>query len=149
MKTTTLVITSIANDSHPVLRQYALEAKKYNTSLIVIGDTKSPATFDIEGCDFYSIERQIGLGFELTKGLPTKHYARKNVGYLAAIKNGANVIIETDDEGVKREIIIDWIAGVGDDDVVDAVVVEGYYEDNGDEFTAHYTGNEMLNVLRR
>jgi hypothetical protein len=100
MKTTTLVITSIANDTHPVLRQYALEAKKYNTTLIVIGDTKSPATFDIEGCDFYSIERQIGLGFELTKGLPTKHYARKNVGYLAAIKNGANVIIETDDDNI-------------------------------------------------
>jgi hypothetical protein len=61
----------------------------------------------------------------------------------------SDIIIETDDEGIKREIIIDWIAGVGEDDVVDTVVVEGYYEDNGDEFSAHYTGNEMLNVLRR
>jgi hypothetical protein len=61
----------------------------------------------------------------------------------------SDIIVETDDEGIKREIIIDWIAGVGDDDVVDTVVVEGYYEDNGDEFNAHYTGNETINVLRK
>lgn len=61
----------------------------------------------------------------------------------------SDIIVETDDEGIKREIIIDWIAGVGDDDVVDTVVVEGYYEDNGDEFSAHYTGNETINVLRK
>ena len=61
----------------------------------------------------------------------------------------SDIIVETDDEGIKREIIIDWIAGVCDDDVVDTVVVEGYYEDNGDEFTAHYTGDETINVLRK
>lgn len=60
-----------------------------------------------------------------------------------------DIIVETDDEGIKREIIVDWISAVGDDDVVDVIVVEGYYEDNGDEFSAHYTGDEMLNVLRR
>ena len=57
-----------------------------------------------------------------------------------------DTIVETDDEGVKRNIIIDFIA---ESDVADTVLVEGYYEDNGDEFDAHYTGNEMLNVLRR
>jgi hypothetical protein len=60
-----------------------------------------------------------------------------------------DIILETDDEGIKREIIIDWISAVGDDDIVDVIVVEGYYDDNGDEFSAHYTGDEMLNVLRR
>lgn len=60
-----------------------------------------------------------------------------------------DIIVETDDNGIKREIIVDWISAVGDDDVVDVIVVEGYYEDNGDEFSAHYTGDEMLNVLRR
>lgn len=57
-----------------------------------------------------------------------------------------DTIIETDDKGIKRNIIIDFIA---ESDVSDTVLVEGYYEDNGDEFDAHYTGNEMLNVLRR
>ena len=59
----------------------------------------------------------------------------------------SDVIIETDDEGIKREIIIDRIESLYDGEEI--AVVEGYYEDNGDEFTAHYTGNEMLNVLRR
>ena len=58
-----------------------------------------------------------------------------------------DTIIETDDEGIKREIVIDRIESVYDGEEI--AVVEGYYEDNGDEFTAHYTGNEMLNVLRR
>jgi len=100
MKNTCLVITSIADDSHPVLKQYAVDTQKHNVSYIVIGDTKSPAQFHVEGCDFYSIERQNTLGFSLAKDLPTKHYARKNIGYLAAIKAGAEVIIETDDDNI-------------------------------------------------
>ena len=59
----------------------------------------------------------------------------------------SDIIIETDDEGIKREIVIDRIESLYDGEEI--AVVEGYYEDNGDEFTAHYTGNEMLNVLRR
>ena len=58
-----------------------------------------------------------------------------------------DTIIETDDEGIKREIVIDCIESVYDGEEI--AVVEGYYEDNGDEFTAHYTGNERLNVLRK
>ena len=57
-----------------------------------------------------------------------------------------DIIVETDDEGIKRNIIIDFIA---ESHLTDTVHVEGYYEDNGDEFEANYTGNEMLNVLRR
>lgn len=60
----------------------------------------------------------------------------------------SDIIVQTDDDGNKRNIIIDWIAEA-DLDNLDVVVVEGYYEDNGDEFATHYTGNEMLNVLRR
>jgi len=59
----------------------------------------------------------------------------------------SDIIVETDDEGIKREIIIDRIESLYDGEEI--AVVEGYYEDNGDEFTAHYTGNEMLNVLRK
>jgi hypothetical protein len=53
MKNLALVITSIASDTHPVLKQYASETKKRGTSFIVIGDTKSPAQFALDGCDFY------------------------------------------------------------------------------------------------
>jgi hypothetical protein len=100
MKKTALVITSIANDVHPVLKQYALEAAQNNIPFIVIGDTKSPEQFQLNGCDFYSIDRQILLNYQLVKKLPTRHYARKNIGYLVAIQNGAEVIIETDDDNI-------------------------------------------------
>lgn len=103
MKNTCLVITSIASDSHPVLKQYAADTQKHNVSFIVIGDTKSPAQFYLEGCDFYSIDRQNTLGFSLVKELPIKHYARKNIGYLVAIKAGAEVIIETDDDNIPMD----------------------------------------------
>ncbi len=44
-----LIITSIANDKHPILKQFSEECKKRNLNFIVIGDTKSPATFNLEG----------------------------------------------------------------------------------------------------
>jgi hypothetical protein len=100
MKNTSLVITSIAADTHPVLRQYAAESLKHGISFILVGDTKSPDKFVLDGCDFYSIGRQNELNYQLVSELPTKHYARKNIGYLVAIKAGAEVIVETDDDNI-------------------------------------------------
>lgn len=100
MKNTSLVITSIATDTHPVLRQYAAESLRHGMSFIVVGDTKSPDKFVLDGCDFYSIGRQNELDYHLASKLPTKHYARKNIGYLVAIKAGAEVIVETDDDNI-------------------------------------------------
>lgn len=98
-----LIITSIANDKHPVLNSFANDCKKRNRPFIVIGDTKSPQDFKLDGCDFWSVERQLTLPFELAKITPTRHYSRKNLGYLIAIKNGAVEITETDDDNIPRE----------------------------------------------
>jgi len=100
MNNTFLVITSIAGHDNMILKQYADEANKNGVSFIVIGDTKSPDIFILEGCDFYSVERQLSLDFRLAKVLPFKHYARKNLGYLIAFSKGAEVIIETDDDNL-------------------------------------------------
>ena len=100
MKNTALVITSIATDTHPVLKQYASETKQHGVSFIMIGDTKSPTQFALDGCDFYSVAQQKDLAFKLTRDLPYKHYARKNLGYLIAIQKGAEIIIETDDDNI-------------------------------------------------
>lgn len=102
MKKTTLVITSIADASHPVLRLFAAEAHRRGVRFIVIGDTKSPSDFHIDGCEHYSIARQMELG-ELARMLPTRHYARKNLGYLEAIRAGAEIIIESDDDNIPFE----------------------------------------------
>jgi len=98
-----LIITSIADSNHPVLKQFAKESIINNVQFIVVGDTKSPDVFNLEGCDFYSIDRQQSLDFRLVKDLPIKHYARKNLGYLIAIKKGADIIIETDDDNLPLE----------------------------------------------
>ncbi|HLC82327.1 MAG TPA: STELLO glycosyltransferase family protein [Bacteroidia bacterium] len=98
----TLIITSIADDKHPILKQFATECKERNFDYIVIGDTKSPAEFNLQGCDFWSVERQLTLPFELAKITPTRHYSRKNLGYLLAIKNGSTELVETDDDNIPR-----------------------------------------------
>jgi hypothetical protein len=100
MKNTFLIITSIAKDDHPILKQFAEESDLHKIPFILIGDTKSPADFNLDGCDFYSVDRQKSLAFVLAKELPYKHYARKNLGYLAAFSKGAEVIIETDDDNI-------------------------------------------------
>lgn len=104
MKNTFLVITSIANQDHPVLKQFATECATHEVPFIVIGDTKSPDEFDLAGCDFFSINRQLSLNFELAKTLPVKHYSRKNLGYLVAMSKGAEIIIETDDDNYPLQL---------------------------------------------
>src|SRR5438309_1550991 len=96
----TLVITSIANDKHPILNTFAAECKNRSLDFIVIGDTKSPGEFQLDGCDFWSVDRQKNLPFELAAITPTRHYSRKNLGYLLAIKNGTTQLVETDDDNI-------------------------------------------------
>jgi hypothetical protein len=71
--------------------------------LLVAGDSKGPPSF--EGpkgvpwpVEFLSLEAQVTSGFRVADGLPTKHYARKNIAYLQAIRAGAECIYETDDD---------------------------------------------------
>ncbi|MCJ7802662.1 MAG: STELLO glycosyltransferase family protein [Candidatus Marinimicrobia bacterium] len=100
MNNTFLIITSIAGHDHHGLKKIAQESSSHNIPFIVVGDTKSPKEFNLVGCDYYSVERQKVLTFELAKTLPLKHYARKNLGYLIAISKGAEIIIETDDDNL-------------------------------------------------
>ena len=81
----------------------AKKVAENGVDFIVIGDVKSPPNFNLAGCDFWSIERQRKLGFQLAKTLPERHYARKNLGYLIAMERGAEIIIETDDDNFPKE----------------------------------------------
>ncbi len=97
-----LVITSIAAPN-AVLKACAELCTQNNVQFVVIGDTKSPAVFELDGCDFWSIDRQLGMDSELAKIVPTKHYGRKNLGYILAIRDNASAIIETDDDNFPME----------------------------------------------
>lgn len=100
-KKTALVVTSIASPNE-VLQSLAKGSAENNISFYVIGDTKSPENFVLEGCNFYSIEKQRQLSFEIAKLCPERHYTRKNIGYLIAIQEGADLIIETDDDNFPK-----------------------------------------------
>jgi hypothetical protein len=97
-----LVITTIAKPNI-VLETYASECLKRGYHFIVIGDVSSPSDFFLEGCDYYDLNRQKTLGFKLVDRCPIRHYTRKNIGYLVALKSGAEIIIETDDDNLPME----------------------------------------------
>ncbi len=96
---TALVITSISAPNY-VLSACAMGCQTHNIDFIVIGDRKSPADFQLEGCDYWSLERQLASGFTIAQTLPEGHYSRKNLGYLIAMELGAEAIIETDDDNL-------------------------------------------------
>lgn len=93
------MITSIA-EPIPALRSLAASSLRNDFDMILIGDEASPVRFDLDGCDFYSLERQGELELEFVRLCPRRHYARKNIGYLLAMQRGAPIIVETDDDTV-------------------------------------------------
>lgn len=94
-----IIVTSIAEPNN-ILRQLAQGCSEREYHFIVIGDQASPAEFHIDGCDFYSLKRQKQTKLKFAQLCPTKHYARKNIGYLLAIRDGASIVIETDDDNI-------------------------------------------------
>lgn len=94
-----IVVTSIAAPNKP-LGELAQGCRERGYDFIVIGDEASPANFHIDGCDFYGLDRQRQTGLKFAQNCPTRHYARKNIGYLLAIRGGASIIIETDDDNI-------------------------------------------------
>jgi hypothetical protein len=91
------VMTTINNPNDSML-QLIKFSKEASSKFIVVGDTKTPTTWENIGCDFLSIESQLSLFPQFAAITPTKHYARKNFGYLLAKTSGAEWIYETDDD---------------------------------------------------
>jgi len=76
----------------------ALGARSAGARLFCVGDAKTPSEWSLGGCRFISLEEQRNSRLSLGKALPVSHYARKNLGYLLAIGEGADCIVETDDD---------------------------------------------------
>jgi hypothetical protein len=99
---TTLVITSVSHSSNKALQDYARKTAEHGFRYVIAGDEKSPENFFLEGCHFLSLEKQFESGFALAQLLPVRHYSRKNIGYLEAMRAGSRVIVETDDDNYAR-----------------------------------------------
>jgi len=92
-----VVVTSISAPN-VALRALADGCLEHGADFIVAGDTKSPADFSLEGCRFLSIRSQLDSDLRFPRACPVRHYARKNIGYLEAIRGGAGLVVETDDD---------------------------------------------------
>lgn len=101
MERLALVVTSIAPPT-AILAELARGAQRSGYHFILVGDESSPADFELPGCSFYGLARQRELDYKLARQCPTRHYARKNIGYLLALADGADVIVETDDDNIPR-----------------------------------------------
>jgi hypothetical protein len=99
---TALIVTTIASPNG-VLKSLAQGSYQHHWDFIAVGDVSSPEDFVLEGCDYYDMNRQIATGLLTARQCPVRHYARKNIGYLIAIKKGATIIVETDDDNSPKE----------------------------------------------
>ncbi len=93
-----IVITSINRPTRAL--EVVSDLCRQGWSAVVVGDTKTPADWACPGVDFLSVEaqkQQFGAYADL---IPYRHYCRKNLGYLHAIANGAQLIVDTDDDNI-------------------------------------------------
>ena len=92
---TACVITSIFPPT-PAVASFAAAAAF--DSVLVVGDRKSPPTYELDGVRFLPLAEQERLAWRIVACLPRDHYARKMVGYLEAAAAGADILFDTDDD---------------------------------------------------
>jgi hypothetical protein len=94
-----IVITSINRPTRAIEVVSSL-CRSRGWRAVVVGDTKTPADWNSPGIDFLSADRQRELFGQLAELIPYRHYCRKNLGYLYAIRHGAELILDTDDDNI-------------------------------------------------
>jgi hypothetical protein len=67
--------------------------------LVVVGDRKTPTTWSCPPAVYLGPDASTG---PLAAALPWNHYSRKMLGYLHAIRLGADLIYDTDDDNVPK-----------------------------------------------
>ena len=96
-KSFAIVITSILKETRAI-EQYSGKCSDGKYKLITIGDKKAPDKINIKNCNYYSLKTQKKLPYKFASKCPVNNYARKNIGYLEAVRSGFNIIVETDDD---------------------------------------------------
>lgn len=94
-----IVITSI-NLPQKAIMVISELCKSDGWRCVVVGDKKTPKNWKAKNIDFLSLEDQRKFHPKLSEILPLNHYCRKNIGYIYAADNGADIILETDDDNI-------------------------------------------------
>lgn len=85
---------------NPILHTWAASCSEQAIPFFVIGDAKTPEPFTLPHCHYFGLSAQQKLDFRLLKTLPQNHYSRKNLGYLLAIQDGCQTLLESDDDNL-------------------------------------------------
>jgi len=110
-----IVITTINSKTDAI---FNFEKLIHNWQIILVGDKKSAPIYSNNRITFLSIETQSKLDYKLNIVCPYNHYTRKNIGYLYAIQNGADIIYDTDDDNLPYD---DWkIEDFASNNVIDS-----------------------------
>jgi hypothetical protein len=93
------VLTTInhPNEAMSILLE---NAQSVGAAVIVVGDTKTPTSWSNTSFEYLDIPKQKSLFGDISDAIPTKHYARKNLGYLMAHERRVEWIYETDDDNI-------------------------------------------------
>jgi hypothetical protein len=93
-----IVITTINTPTEAVEKFSALPSH----DLVVVGDKKTPRDWRCGRTAFLGVDSPDVAGFSLAAALPFNHYCRKMLGYLHAMKAGAETIVDTDDDNIPK-----------------------------------------------
>jgi len=94
-----IVITTVNEPSEAIEKFAHLPGWK----VIVVGDEKTPKEWHNEDVKYLSLDDQKELFPVFSSQIPWNCYQRKNLGYLYAIREGADLIFESDDDNTPYE----------------------------------------------
>ena len=93
-----IIITSIYSPTKAVSEF----SKMKDWQLIVVADQKTPDGWQYDNVLFFSVSDQTSSGYHLADVLPWNHYCRKMMGYILAMRAGATIIVDTDDDNISN-----------------------------------------------
>lgn len=104
------IITTINYPTKAIEKLY----DKFGDKLIVVGDKKTPTDWEYKNVTYLPFKDD---------GYACNHYARKNIGYLEAMRSGATLIYEGDDDNIPNN---EW--RLSDENIVaDISKTEGWF----------------------
>jgi hypothetical protein len=93
------IVTTTINKLTPALEKFDSMSDWH---LIAVGDKKTP-DLKLKNGTYISADDQKKLGFECEKHIPWNVIQRRNLGYLLAVREGADLIATVDDDNIPYE----------------------------------------------
>ena len=93
------IVTKNINAPTVAIQKYA---SMNGWELVVVGDQKTPNDYEVDGT-YLSPKDQNKLGFNVSRIIPWNCIQRRNLGFLYAIREGADIIATVDDDNIPLE----------------------------------------------